>query len=194
MRTRAGAYIVYSQLSLLCFMAVCLALHPSLVLKWNEAGLSNYGIHIKTAVAYTLGLALCSFFAFAAARALGTQSRLAMHVRLLLNVYGGLVLFSMLSTYGYTLNTPLKLLHIVSDIGTILFGTGASLWMFARLRATRSDTVWLAIQIAGFVLALVDFFKVLHVLFLAQALAGLGFGFLIVHAVRRSSGSIHAPE
>jgi hypothetical protein len=59
--------------------------------------------------------------------------------------------------------------------------------MFAKFRTTRSDTAWLGIQIVGFVLALIDFFKVLHVLFLAQVLAGVGFGFLVVHAVRRST-------
>ena len=187
-------YIVYSQLSLLSFVALCIALHPGLVLKWNEGGLSNYGIYVKTVVPYTLGFALCSFFAFAAARVLAARSQLAKQMRLLLNVYGSLVLFSMLSTYGYTLNTPLKLLHIVSGIAIILFGTGASLWMFARLRSSRSDAAWLALQLTGFVLALIDFFNGLHVLFLAQLLTGVGFGFLAVHAVRRSGRSTHEPR
>jgi len=193
-RTRVGVYIALSQLSLLSFVALCVALHPGLVLKWNEGGLSNYGIHVKTVVPYTLGFALCSFFAFATARTLAARSHLAKQMRLLLNVYGSLVLFSMLSTYGYTLNEPLKLLHIVSGIAIILFGTGASLWMFARLRSSRSDSVWLAIQVAGFALALIDFFNVLHVLFLAQLLTGVGFGFLVVHAVRRSGANFHAPR
>ena len=193
-RTRAGAYIAFSQLCLLSFVALCIALHPGLVLKWNEGGLSNYGIHVKTVVPYTLGFALCSFFAFATARTLATRSHLAKQMRLLLNVYGSLVLFSMLSTYGYTLNTPLKLLHVVSGIAIILFGTGASLWMFARLRSSRSDAAWLALQLTGFVLALIDFFNVLHVLFLAQLLTGVGFGFLVVHAVRRSGANFHAPR
>jgi len=193
-RTRAGAYIAFSQLSLLSFVALCTALHPGFVLKWDEGGLSNYGIHVKTAVPYTLGFALCSFFSFAAARTLPARSYLAKQMRLLLNVYGALVLFSMLSTYGYTLNTPLKLLHVVSGIAIILFGTGASLWMFVRLRSSRSDSVWLAVQVAGFLLALIDFFNVLHVLFLAQLLTGVGFGFLVVHAVRRSGGNFHAPR
>jgi ABC-type uncharacterized transport system permease subunit len=86
------------------------------------------------------------------------------------------------------------LLHIVSGIAIILFGTGASLWMFARLRSSRSDSVWLAIQVAGFALALIDFFNLLHVLFLAQWLTGVGFGFLVVHAVRRSGGYDQAPR
>jgi len=193
-KTRAGTYIVYSQLSLLFFMSVCIALHPGLVLKWNEAGLSNYGIHIKTAVPYTLALGLCSFFAIMAARSLGAADRLVKEVRILLSVYGGLVLLSMLSTYVYTLSTPLKNFHIVSNIATVLFGSGASLWMYAKLRASRVDAVWLGIQIAGFILGLIDFFKVLHVLFLAQVFTGVGFGFLVVHAVRESSRSSFTVE
>ena len=70
MSTRASNRMVASQLSLLGFMAVAVALHPGLVLKWNQAGLSNYGVHAKTAVPYSLALSLGGGFAIAAVHAL----------------------------------------------------------------------------------------------------------------------------
>jgi len=183
-RTRASSYIVYSQLSLLVFMSLCIALHPGLVLKWNEAGLSNYGIHIKTAIPYTFALGLCALFAMAAAQSLRAMGEAAKHMRNLLNVYGGLMLVSLLSTYGYTLNTGLKNVHIVLNIATALFQLSAALWMYGTLPRSRSNAVWLGVLSMGFVFAVIDYFKVLHVLFTAQTLTGVGFGVLVVHAVR----------
>jgi hypothetical protein len=193
-KTRASTYVVYSQLSLLLFMLVCIALHPGLVLKWNEAGLSNYGIHIKTAVPYTLSLGLCSLFAIGAARQLDGLDRSEKGARTLLSAYGALMLLSLLTTYGYTLNSPLQSLHVVTNIVTILFELGASIWMFAKLRSSTTDALWLVIQATGFILALIDYFEVLHVLFLAQAFTGVGFGFLVVHAVRQASHPVSAAQ
>lgn len=188
MRTRAGAYIVYSQLSLLVFMSLCIALHPGLVLKWNEAGLSNYGIHIKTIVPYTLALGLCALFAMAAARSLRAMGGPATRMRNLLNVYGGLMLLLLLSTYGYTLNAGLKNAHIVLNIVTILFEFGAALWMYSTLPPSKAEAAWLGVLSVGLSLAVIDFFKLLHVLFTAQTFIGMGFGVLVVHAVRHCAG------
>jgi hypothetical protein len=187
MKNRPYRYAVAGQLSLLVFLSVCVALHPGLVLKWNEAGLSNYGIHVKTVVPYSLALGGCSILSFMSARSLSSSARLASAMRLLLVVYGGLMMMSLLSTYVYKLNAALRMLHIVCGITTILFGFGASLWMFLMLRSTSRDTVWLCVQLAGFALAVIDYFNVLHVLFLAQAMTAVGFGFLLARAVRRTT-------
>ncbi len=184
MKTRATAYIVYSQVSLLVFMSLCIALHPGLVLKWNEAGLSNYGIHLKTVIPYTLALGLGAFFAMAAARSLRVVGDAATTMRSLLNVYGVLMLLSLLSTYGYTQNAGLKNIHIVLNIATALFQLGVALWAYLTLPRAWSQTVWFGVLSVGFVLAVIDYFKVLHVLFTAQTLTGVGFGVLVVHAVR----------
>ena len=57
-KTRAVTYIVWGQILFVLFIGVCVALHPGIVLKSNEGGVSNYGIHIKTALPYTLALGL----------------------------------------------------------------------------------------------------------------------------------------
>ena len=175
---------MYSQISLLVLGSLCIALHPGLVLKWNEAGLSNYGIHIKTAIPYTLALGLCALFAMAAARSLRVMGDATMHMRILLNVYGILMFLSLLSTYGYTLNAGLKNVHVILNVATALFQLSAALWMYATLPRSTSHAAWLGVLSVGFVLAVIDYFKVLHVLFTAQALTGVGFGVLVVHAVR----------
>ncbi len=46
----AVTYVVRGEFAFLLFTGVCVALHPGIVLKWNEGGMSNYGLHLKTAV------------------------------------------------------------------------------------------------------------------------------------------------
>ena len=53
MNSRAAAHIALGQISFGFFITVCVALHPGFVLKWNEGGVSNYGVHLKTALPYT---------------------------------------------------------------------------------------------------------------------------------------------
>lgn len=183
----ARDWVVRAQWSLLVFLVAAIAIHPGLVLKWNEAGLSNYGIHAATVVPYSLALGLCAAFSTAGARSLGATGPPARRLRALLLVYAGLMVLSLLSTYTYTLNVVAKDAHIVVDVTTALFDVAASWWMYRRLRAGPSDGVWLGVQMAGSVLALVDFLGLLHVLFVSQALAALGFGVLVVYATGRAS-------
>lgn len=174
------------QLSLLGFMVVAIALHPGLVLKWNEAGLSNYGVHAKTAVPYSLALSLGGGFAIAAARALKGVDPTERRMRHLLVTYGVLMFLTLVSTYGYTLNRVLKDIHFAVIVISALFLSAASIWLFTRRHPTKVDAAWLCVQLLGLSLEIIDYAKVLHVLFAAQLLAGVGFGVLSVRAVRRA--------
>ena len=53
MNSRAAAHIALGQISFGFFITVCVALPPGFVLKSNEGGVSNYGVHLKTALPYT---------------------------------------------------------------------------------------------------------------------------------------------
>ena len=181
---RAYTYALYSQLTLLVFIGVCLALHPGLVLKWNEAGLSNYGIHIRTAIPYSLAFAGSAVFATMAARATTPDARARIILRALLDVYASLSVLALLSTYGYTLNATLKHVHMAAGIAVMVFEPLASIWLYRQVRGYRHDGVWLVLELAGLVIAAIDLAALLHVLFLAQALTGVSFGVLLVHATR----------
>ncbi|MDE3082951.1 MAG: hypothetical protein KGJ39_05990 [Acidobacteriota bacterium] len=187
--SRAYTYALYSQLTLLVFVGVCLALHPGLVLKWNEAGLSNYGIHIRTAIPYSLAFAGSAAFAVMAARATPADSPRRIILRSMLGAYAFLSVLALLSTYGYTLNATLKHIHMAAGIAIMVFEPLASLWLYRQVRGFRRDSVWLSLELAGLVIAAIDLAALLHVLFLAQVLTGVSFGVLLVHATRRVTSS-----
>ncbi len=175
-----------SQWCLALFCAVCIALHPGLVLKWNEAGFSNYGIHIETAIPYSIAFLGCAFFAARAARLLVELRSSARHFAVVLAMYAVLMFCSLVSTYGYTLNHFLKDIHTVVGIVTMLFEPLASLWMYRRLRKTAWTRTLLILESAGLAAAAIDYFAILHVLFLAQVVTAFAFGALLV----RSSGRL----
>jgi hypothetical protein len=185
MSTRASKDATKSQLSLAFFSIVCVALHPGFVLKGNEGGFSNYGIHIKTAIPYSIAFLLAAFYALKAGRELASSDPSVRLLRRLLMTYSALMVLALVSTYGYTLNGTLKDFHFVIGGAVMVFEPVASAWLYAHLRGIKWDGLLFAIEIAGLTLGMIDFFDVLHVLFLAQVLMAAAFGFLLVHAVSR---------
>lgn len=187
MSTRASKDATRSQLSLAFFSIVCVALHPGLVLKGNEGGFSNYGIHIKTAIPYTAAFLLAAFYALKAARELASSDPSIRFLRRLLMAYGALEVLTLVSTYGYTLNGTLKDLHFVIGGAAMVFEPVASVWLYSRLGGIGWDGLLVLIALAGSAFGAIDFFHVMHVLFLSQVLLAAAFGFLLVHAVSRLS-------
>lgn len=176
-KARAVTYIVWGQVLFTFFIGVCVALHPGIVLKSNEGGVSNYGIHIKTAVPYTLALGLLAIYSRRAASLYSKSDVLTRRLRRVLIAYAVIVMVMLFSTYVYSLNHLLRDIHIGFGTVLITFESFAAMWMFGRCRRVW-DGVFLATQLAGALLALVTIVGDLHVLFLAEELANTGFGVL----------------
>ncbi|HWD95606.1 MAG TPA: hypothetical protein VG246_04215 [Acidimicrobiales bacterium] len=183
-KSRAVTYIVTGQFLFAFFIALCMALHPGIVLKWNEGGVSNYGIHIKTAIPYTLALGLLAFYSRRAAVLYSSSDALTRRLRRMLTAYSVIVIVMLFSTYVYTFNQLLRDIHIGFGTVLIAFESFAAIWMFAQLRHAW-DGVFLATQLVGALLALVTIVGVLHFLFLAEELANTGFACLLIHTSQR---------
>jgi len=181
MKARVTRDVALSQIAFAFFIAVCVALRPGLVIKTNEGGMSNYGVHLKTVVPYTLALVLASALSYRATRFLQRARIETRHFDFLLRTYSALILLTLLTTYGYTLSTAQKDLHGAVGVAVTVFELVASLWMY---RAIRSLHLAFAITLIGFVLAALTFFGALHVLFLTQVLVGGAFAVLLVRTSR----------
>lgn len=182
--SRAMTYVVWGQVCFVGFIAVCVALHPGIVLKWNEGGVSNYGIHIKTALPYTIALALLAYYSRRAAILYVSRDPFARQLHRILNAYSLIIIVMLLSTYVYSVNHVLRDIHIGFGTVLITFSSVSSIWMFSRFRRLKWDGVFLIIQLTGALLALVTIVGVLHFLFLAEELANTGFACLLIHCAR----------
>jgi hypothetical protein len=185
-KRRAVTYVVRGELAFLFFTGVSVALHPGFVL--NEGGMSNYGLHIKTAVPYTLALSLLAVNSWRAAQLYGGAERRSRRLSWLLRAYSAVVLSVMLSTYFYSRSIELKDIHFaLGTLLVILVGVG-SLWMYQLWPSSTPIRMLLCVQLLGDLLALLTVGGTLHFLFLAEILSNVGFAALVIRTGRRLAG------
>ncbi len=185
MTSRPLRYVTYGQWNLIVFVLLCISLHPGLVLKGDEGGFSNYGIHIKTAIPYSLTYFVCVAFTLVAIRVMPRTTRNLRTLVVLLYSYCVLCICILASTYGYTLNQPARDVHGVFGFLAMFFDPGMSIWLFWQVRESLVARSYLALEIAGVILGVIDIVNVAHVLFAAQATVAFGFGLLLVRGTRR---------
>jgi hypothetical protein len=179
MNNRASKYVTYGQWNLIVFVLLSISLHPGFVLKRDEGGFSNYGIHAKTVIPYSLTYLGCVFFTLLAVKCLPEIGHDTKVLTTLLRSYALICFLLLVSTYGYSLNSPLKDIHGAIGLIAMAFDPAASVWLFLRTNKSGWDRAWLGIEAAGVVLGVIDIIDIAHVLFAAQAVVALGFGFLL---------------
>jgi hypothetical protein len=146
--------------------------------------MSNYGLHVKTAVPYTLALLLLALYSRRAALLYTGGDARTQRLRYILTSYSWVVLLVLLSSYIYSLNDALKDIHYaLGTVLIILVGT-ASFWMFQLRSPLKRDWLFLIIQLSGDVVALLTSLGDVHLLFLAEILANVGFASFLVRTSR----------
>lgn len=171
--------VAIGQVAFAAFIAVCVALHPGFVLKANEGGISNYGVHAKTWLPYTLALGSASFFSFRGARSVLVHDGRSKRMRLALNAYGTLMALTLVTTYPYRLDIVLKDLH--DGVGAVVF-VFELVTAAVMVRALGRRRGVFVVQVAGFVVGAVTFMGGAHLLFLAQVVSGVAYAVILVSA------------
>jgi hypothetical protein len=176
-------YLLLSQLCLGLSVIICLILIPHFLFSTNEGGMSNYGVHLKTVIPYSLGLVLTSFYSVLAALSIKDKTSI---LRRLLFGYALALLLVLITTYGYKTNVILKNTHIAVTIVFFWFELGSSAWMVRRFLSDKINIGLVILQVVGLILGSLTFFGSLHLLFVAQLLTIVPFGLVLV----RSSAGI----
>ena len=177
--------ILWGQVFLVSFLVLSISLHPGFVFKGNEGGISNYGIHLRTAIPYSVAFALGALSTFKAA---GTRT-IPSVARIGLLVYAVLLLMTLVSTYAYKLSYGLKLVHVSVAVVLISFEVLASTWSCLRVRS-RVTAALSAVVVVGFIVVGLTFIGVAHLLFIGQALTTLGFAGLLIRTESALQGDV----
>jgi hypothetical protein len=193
MKSRGVAYVTYGQIGFACFLVVCVALHPGFVFKANEGGLSNYGIHIKTAFAYTLALGLPGVLSWRAVSFFDRPDPWTRRFQRFLRAYSLLILLTLLSTYVYSLDVVLRDLHIVIGSALIVLDTVGGVWMYRVRRHVRGDAVLVTALLLGFLLAALTITGLLHILFVSQVVTSGAFAILFVRSAKSIAATPGSP-
>jgi hypothetical protein len=168
--------VAVGQIGFATGIVLCVALRPHLVLHANEGGISNFGVHRETVAPYTVALALPALLSYRAARLIASRTNLR-PLRIVLTGYSVLLLLTLLTTYTYKIDTPLKDVHVGAGALLTIFEMGSSMWMCARIRAL---FLVVTFEGAGFLLAVLTIVGVLHLLFVTQLVVGVAFALILV--------------
>lgn len=186
-RSNAATLVALGQWGFAGGVAIAVALHPGFVLKANEGGISDYGVHLKTAVPYDLALLFAAAGAYLAATHARDSTNLARGLRLVLLTYATLVALTLASTFGYSLDRPQRDLHVGVGIVLTVFEVVASLWM---CRERHGDLALLLIQLAGLALGALTVVGLIHLLFVSEIMTGGSFALVLCRSTRQlSSGA-----
>jgi hypothetical protein len=174
---RLGRYLLLSQLSLLSLLLVCCLLLPSVVA--HNGGVSNFGNHRRTVIPYTLSFASSiAVLGLAALRLLDLARGLWRQAGLLL-VLGLLESAVLLSTFPRHIAWTYSVIH--DDLGIALFAYEFcwAVWLVTR-RSSQLAVLLVLLQSLGSLAALLSILKIVHLLFVGQLVATVGFSFLLV--------------
>jgi heme/copper-type cytochrome/quinol oxidase subunit 4 len=181
---RAATLVAAGQWGFAFGVALCVVLRPGFVLKANEGGVSNYGVHVKTAVPYYLALSVAAVGAYLAATHARDSTKLPPQLRALLLCYAVLIILTLASTFGYTLDTPQRDVHVGVGIALTVFQVVASLWMY---RERRGDLGLVLVQLAGVVVAALTIVGLIRLLFASEIVTGASFAVLLFRTTRELS-------
>ena len=190
MGNKVANYLILSQLSLLTFLAICTGLLPGFLFSRNEGGMSNYGVHAKTVVPYTLAFLLCTICIGQAARILPRTTRFLRSFRHGLYAAACLFFLVLITTYPYQTNTLFGDLHLAVTVIIFWFQTALAVWMALIVLKDKLSLIIFALELAGFAMAFLTFLTVIHLLFVAQLITGATFGILLVRTAQRLDGNL----
>ncbi len=167
-------------------MGVGVALHPGFVLARREGGISEYGVHVKTAVLYTLAWVVLAVGNMRAARACAGRGVRSEKVRKLLLFYSGASLLVLVSTYFYSVDAVLKYIHYGFGAVLVVFMSTAAYWLYRQLLDVPWARAILWVQVLGSIAALLSIVGVLHVLFGAETISNVGCAILLAKTSSRA--------
>jgi len=153
---------------------------PHFLFEANEGGVSNYGTYARTVVPFTVGFLASGLSMIIAAGSLPKQIQAYRKLYRVLALLGVLTLVVLLTTYPYQLNALLGTIHSYTSMALVIAETIASIWFAWILVTDLPNKLLFALQFLGFMLGVLTYLGLTHVLFIAESLASLGFGGLMV--------------
>jgi hypothetical protein len=188
MRLRAVTLVAASQASFIALLGVCVTVLPGLVLKRNEGGVSNYGVHWATVVPYSLAYVTDAGLLARAARRLDSPE--SQDLRRVVEGLCVVLVATLVTTYGYTSATVLRDLHFVVGAVLILYQCASVGWLWGRTRRGLAATLGVLTTWCGLALCVLATLAVWHVLFVGQMMIIVGYAPMLVGATRAATSGV----
>lgn len=180
--------VAASQASFTALLGVCVLAFPALVLKRNEGGVSNYGVHWATVVPYSLAYVTDAGLLALAARRLDSPA--TQDLRRVIEGLCVLLVATLVTTYGYTSATVLRDLHFVVGAVLILFQCASVGWLWGRTRRGLAARLGVVTTWCGLAMCVLATLAIWHVLFAGQVMIIVGYAPMLVGATRAVTSGV----
>ena len=178
--------VLMGQLIWITGIALCTILMPHYLFSSDEGGMSNYGTHTSTVVAFSVAFLGVGVSLLVAAQSLVRAIRAQRIAACLLTLLGTLIIIVTLTTYAYQDSPLLHLIHIASAEVLFIAELPAALWFWSQQKNTHSNALF-GIYLTGLVLAVATLLGAVHVLFVAQLLSEVSLGLLLASSLQTIS-------
>jgi len=179
-------YLIISQSALVVSLIVCVILIPGFLFAKNEGGISNYGLHLKTVVPYSLGFLIAAFYLLKTALSKEFKLFSKQHLRQPLIGYAAFLILVLITTYGYKTNVFLKNTHITVTILIACFELLAAGWLYSTILRDKINIALLFAQFIGFVMGAATFLGYIHLLFISQLIMIITFGTILIRSYAKA--------
>lgn len=175
----AYKYLLTGQVLLFFFLFICLLLNPRFLFTSNEGGISNYGLYAKTVIPFSLSTISGAGLAIVASLSIVND-----RLKLLIRLWAGLALSSLVSTYPYKINHVYRDIHIYLSLILLIYEVCFCSYLVFRLVEDKINLAFWFLMIATLILGILDAFKVVHLLYVIEVVEGLAFAVILVRSVK----------
>ncbi len=181
---RPHHYFAIGQIALGLSLLLCLVIIPRYFFRLDQGGVSNYGTEQQTVWLFVFGFGAAALGALLAAARLPTGVVHRRRLQFELVVLAVLYLAVLFSTFSYKDNEAYRQLHVQAALVLFVWMLTSALWLrFVVVRDVIMKRLFIVLAV-GFVLSGLTFLGYLHVLFTAQLVSGIAFGYMMTHGMK----------
>ncbi|MGI9027941.1 MAG: hypothetical protein ACR2FM_03840 [Candidatus Saccharimonadales bacterium] len=184
MTIRSSQYVACGQIALGLSLFICLLINPHYFFATNQGGVSNYGTYDQTRTLFILGFGAAAIGTFMGSIKLPKVSvkmnRLKMGMYLLSSLY----LLVMATTFSYKTGGLNKEFHLWAALVLFLVMLYLSIWIRQKTSAGKRLRNAFIIFCIGSLIGALTAFEIIHLLFTAQVISGVSFGYMLTRIVR----------
>lgn len=186
MTIRSNQYVAYGQIALGLSLFICLLINPHYFFDSNQGGVSNYGTYAQTRPLFTLGFGAAAIGTFMGVLKLQSVSNKTKSLKMSMYLLSSLYLLVLASTFSYKTGGLSNDFHLWAAFLLFLVMAYISLQIRWKTRVDKRLRNAFILFGMGWIIGMLTAFEIVHLLFTAQLISGLSFGYMLTRATNHN--------
>lgn len=183
MTIRSSKYVACGQIALGLSLFICLLIYPHYFFSINQGGVSNYGTSEPTRMLFILGFGAAAIGTFIGSIKLPQVTEKIYSLKIGMYSLSLLYVVVMASTFSYKMGGLYRHLHLWSALVLFLVMLYQTLWIRFKTPPDRRLSNAFILFSIGWLIGILTGFGIIHLLFTAQIISGVSFGYMLTRIV-----------